>query len=157
MKQFDYYIFIDFSVNLIGYMIIENKKLFSLVPLISKFAHYKNLKHKKHYIKSIKERIRKGNILDFFIKHKIKEMRQNMEIYMDIFEFIKNHRNCIIFISVDDHEYSNFKKFVGIVDENRTVVKPESKLIKNSPEYRVSLVLDTLLNIERLKKQNGKS
>ena len=151
MKKFDYYIFIDYSVNIIGYVIIDERKLFELVPLISKFSHYKDLKNKNTYIHSIKKIISKNNILDFFVKHKIKEIRQNMEIYMDVFDFIKKHDNCIIFISVDDHEYSNFKKFVKIVDGTKTVIKPESKLVKNTPEYRASLVLDTLLNIERLK------
>lgn len=152
MKEFDYYIFIDYSVNLIGYTIIEKNKLFDLVPKISKFAHYKNLKNKSSYIHSIKEIIRKNNILDFFIKYKIKEMRQNIEIYLDVFDFLKGHSNCIIFISIDDHEYLNFEKFVKVIDGTKTIVKPESKLIKNTPEYRASLVLDTLLNIERLKR-----
>ncbi len=151
MKEFDYYIFIDYSVNVIGYVIIDEKKLFELVPLISKFSHYKSLKNKNAYIHSIKKIIEKNNILDYFIKHKIKEMRQNMEIYMDVFDFIKKNNNCIIFISIDDHQYSNFRKFVKIVDGTKTVIRPESKLVKNTPEYRASLVLDTLLNIERLK------
>jgi len=154
MKEFDYYIFIDYSVNLIGYSIIERKKLFDLVPNISKFSHYKDLKNKTHYIHSINDIIRKKGILDFFIKTKIREIRHNMEIYLDVLDFIKKHFNCIIFISVDDHEYSNFEKFVKVVDGNKTIVKPESKLVKNTPEYRASLVLDTLLNIERLRRQN---
>ncbi|MDO8517565.1 MAG: hypothetical protein Q7S33_05565 [Nanoarchaeota archaeon] len=156
MKEFDYYIFIDYSVNLVGYTIIEKKKLFDLVPRISKFAHYKELKNKSSYIHSIKEIIKKNDILNFFLKHKIREMRQNMDLYLEVFDFIKKHTNCIIFISIDDHEYPNFEKFVKIVDGNKTIVKPESKLIKNTPEYRASLVLDTLLNIERLKRQNEK-
>ena len=98
MKKFDYYIFIDYSVNIIGYVIIDERKLFELVPLISKFSHYKDLKNKNTYIHSIKKIISKNNILDFFLKHKIKEIRQNMEIYMDVFDFIKKHDNCIIFI-----------------------------------------------------------
>ena len=151
MKQFDYYIFIDYSVNVVGYIILENKKLFELIPLISKFAHYKNLKHKNTYIHSVKKIIKKNNILSFFEGYKIREMRQNIEIYMGVFDFIKKHDNCIIFVSIDDNEYSNFRKFVKIVDGSKTVLKPESKLIKNTPEYRASLVLDTLLNIERLK------
>ncbi len=151
MKQFDYYIFIDYSVNVIGYIILENKKLFELIPLISKFAHYKNLKHKNTYIHSIKKIIEKNNVLSFFEGYKIREMRQNIEIYMNVFDFIKKHDNCIIFVSIDDNEYSNFRKFVNIVDGSKTVIKIESKLIKNTPEYRASLVLDTLLNIERLK------
>jgi len=33
MKEFDYYIFIDYSENLIGYSIIENKKLKNLLNI----------------------------------------------------------------------------------------------------------------------------
>lgn len=151
MREFDYYIFIDYSVNLIGYSIIENKKLKELLPKISKFAHYKDLNQKCSYLHSIKKVIEKEKVFDFFVKHKIREMRQNMEIYLDVFDFLKNHLNCIIFVSVDNHEYPNFEKFVKIIDGNKTVVKPESKLVKGTPEYRASLVLDTALNIERLK------
>lgn len=150
MREFDYYIFIDYSINLIGYIMIENKKLKELLPKISKFAHYKELKQKHFYLHSIKKIIEKEKVFAFFVKHKIREMRQNMEIYLDVFEFLKNHSNCIVFISVDNHEYPNFEKFVKIVDRNKTVVKPESKLVRGTPEYRASLVLDTALNIERL-------
>lgn len=153
MKEFDYYIFIDYSVNLIGYSIIENNKLKDLLPKISKFAHFRDLNQKCSYLHAIKKIIDKENVFSFFVKHKIREKRQNMEIYLDVLSFLKNHSNCIIFVSVDDHEYSNFKKMVEIVDKNKTVVKPESKLIKGTPEYRASLVLDTALNIERLKNE----
>jgi hypothetical protein len=156
MKEFDYYIFIDYSENLIGYLIIENKKLKELIPGISKFSHYKELRCKSLYIQSIKAVIEKNKILTFFIKHKIKKMKNNIDIYLEVFDFIKKHTNCIIFVSIDDHEYSNFEKFVKIIDVNKTIVKPESKLVRNTPEYRVSLVLDTLLNIERIKRQNEK-
>ena len=156
MKEFDYYIFIDYSVNIIGYSIIERRKLLELIPKISKFSHYKELKHKSSYIHSIKAIIEKNKVKDFFIKHKFKAMRQNMDIYLEVFDFIKKHQNCIIFVSIDDHEYPNFEKFVKIVDGSKTIVKPESKLIKNTPEYRASLVLDTLLNIERLNNENKK-
>jgi len=152
MKEFDYYIFIDYSENLIGYSIIENNKLKELLPKISKFAHYKELKHKQAYIHSIKKIIEKNKIIDFFLKHKIREMRQNLEIYSEVLEFLKKHDNCIIFISIDNHEYSNFQKLVKVIDRERTVVKRESELIIGTPEYQASLVLDTLLNIERLKK-----
>ncbi len=152
MKEFDYYIYIDYSENLIGYNIIENKKLKEILPKISRFAHYKRLKHKRAYIHAIKKIIEKNNIPFYFAKHKIREMRQNMEIYIDVLEFLKKHDKCIIFISIDNHEYPNFRKMVKISDGEKTVVKKESELIKGTPEYQVSLVLDTLLNIERLKK-----
>ena len=77
-----------------------------------------------------------------------------MEIYLDVLAFLKQHNNCIIFISVDNHEYSNFKKFVKIIDGEKTVVKQESQLLKGTPEYQASLVLDTLLNLERLRRKN---
>ncbi len=153
-KEFDYYIFLDYSVDLIGYSILEKKKLFELIPKISKFAHYREVKNKPSYVHAIKGIIEKNKITSFFLKHRIKEMRNNMDIYIDIYSFIKTHPNCIIFASVDDHEYSNFYKFIKKTDGKNITVKPESKLIKNSPEYRVSLVLDSLLNIERLKRIN---
>ena len=151
-KEFDYYIFIDYSENLIGYDIINHENLLKLIPKISKFVHYKNLRHKRSYIKSIKSRIEKEKVLSYFLKFKIRELYNNTEIYTDVLGFIKEHKNCIIFISVDNRQYKAFNKLVGFVDGKKVVVKKESELIKGTPEYRASLVLDTLLNIERLKK-----
>ena len=82
-------------------------------------------------------------------------MRLNMSIYLDVLDFLKKHDNCIIFISIDNHEYPNFKKLVNVADGEKTVVKKESQLLIGTPEYQASLVLDTILNIERLKKQNA--
>ncbi len=155
MKEFDYYIFIDYSKNLIGYSIIENKKLKELLPKVSKFAHYNELKHKSSYLHSIKKIINKNKVFEFFTRFKIREMRQNIEIYSDVLAFLKQHDNCVIFVSVDNHEYPNFKKLVKITDGNKTVVKRESELKKGTPEYQISLVLDTILNIERLKKNEN--
>ncbi len=150
MKEFDYYIFIDFSENLIGYSIIENEKLKELLPKISKFAHYKNLRYKKLYLKSIKNRIEKEKVLSYFLKYKIRELYKNADIYTDVLEFIKKHDNCIIFISIDNRQYKAFSKLIDFVDGKKIVVKKESEIIKGTPEYKASLVLDTLLNIERL-------
>jgi len=151
--EFDYYIFIDYSTNLIGYDIIERKKLKDLLPRISKFAHYRELKYKRQYVKSIKKIIKKEKIINFLLKIKIKELRKNLEIYSDILNFIRNHEKCIIFISVDDHEYNNFKKLVKVVNGEETKIVQESKLKKGTLEYNLSLIIDTLLNIERLKIQ----
>ncbi|MBS3094650.1 hypothetical protein J4474_03220 [Candidatus Pacearchaeota archaeon] len=151
-KQFDYYIFIDFSENLIGYNIIHKEKMFELLPKISKFAHYKTLRNKRAYIKSIRKIIDKKKIISYFVKHKIRQMRNNLEIYMDVFDFIKKNRDCIIFVSVDNSQYITFKKNVKIFDGENIVIKKESELVKGTPEYRASLVLDTLLNVERLKR-----
>jgi replicative superfamily II helicase len=151
-KKFDYYIFIDFSENLIGYNIINSEKMLELLPKISKIAHYKNLRHKKEYLNSVKRRIETNKILSYFVKYKIRELYRNADIYTDVLDFIKRHENCIIFISIDNRQFKAFRKLVGYVDGEKVVVKRESELIKGTPEYQTSLVLDTLLNIERNKR-----
>ena len=65
--------------------------------------------------------------------------------------FIKKNDNCIIFISIDNRQYKAFNKLVGFVDGKKVIVKKESELVKGTPEYQTSLVLDNLLNIERNK------
>lgn len=151
VKQFDHYIYIDYSENILGYMIVEKDKIAEFLPKISKFAHYKDLKHKREYIHSIKRVIEDNQILSYLLKHKIKGVVSTPEIYSDILEFLKGHKNCLIFISVDNKQYSNFEKLVKIIDGINTKVVRESELKKDTFEYRMSLVLDTLLNIERLK------
>ena len=151
MKQFDYYIFIDFSESLIGYTIIENTKLKELLPKIYRFKHYRSAGNRKLYLKNIKKTFKRDNIKSYFIKLKIKDMHKNMDIYLDVLEFLKKHENCIIFISIDNAQYPAFRKMINIVDGENVVVKQESELLKGTPEYKVCLVLDNLLNIERLK------
>ena len=153
MKEFDYYIFIDYSECLLGYMIVEKEKLKELLPKINKFSHFKRIKNKSAYIHSIKKLIETRNIISDIFKLKIREIRQNLEIYSDVLNFIKNHETCIIFVSIDNHELPNFIKLVNIADGERTRVVEESQLKERSNEYRLSLVLDTLLNIERLKNE----
>jgi hypothetical protein len=150
-KEFDYYIFIDYSENFVGYSIIEKSKLKEIVPKISRFRHYRESRNKCLYLKNIKNTVKRENLFSYFFKIKIKETRHNLEIYSDVLNFLKNHNNCLVFVSVDNHEYSNFVKLVTIIDGDKTEVKKESELKKDSPEYKVSLVLDNLLNIERLK------
>ena len=150
-KEFDYYVFIDYSENLLGYMIIERSRIVEFVFKISKFAHYKELKHKLSYIHSIKKIIGKNKVLSYVFKTKIRRVTETPEIYSDILQFLKEYDNCLIFISVDNKQYSNFEKLVKIIDGTNTKVVRESELKKNSKEYKMSLVLDTLLNIERLK------
>ena len=151
MKQFDYYIYIDYSENLIGYAIINNNKLKELLPKILRFRHYRKAKNRKLYLKNINKFIKRQNIKSYFLKMKMRETKNNLAIYSDILEFLKIHRNCAIMISVDNSEYNNFKKLVAIVDKVNTVVRQESDLIESTPEYKINLVLDNLLNIERLK------
>lgn len=150
-KEFNYYIFIDYSENYLGYLIIENEKIKEFLPKISKFAHYRELKHKKSYLNSIKKVVDKNNVCSNFCRMKIRKTEATPEIYSDILEFLNKHNSCLIFISVDNKQFINFKKLVNIIDgENIKVIK-ESELKKHTPEYKISLVLDTLLNLARLK------
>ena len=151
MKEFDYYIFVDYSESLIGYTILENKNLKELLQKISKFRHYKDVKNRKLYLKNVNKTIKKEKIKSYFLKFGIKRMYKNTEVYADVLYFLKKHDNCIIFVSVDNRQYKAFNTLVGFVDGKRIVVKKESELVKGTPEYQVSLVLDNLLNIERLK------
>ena len=91
MKEFDYYIFIDYSENLIGYNIIENKKLKELLPKISKFTHYRKLRHKNAYIHSIKKIIEKEKIISYFTRNKIRGIRHNLDIFIEVINFLKEH------------------------------------------------------------------
>lgn len=155
MREFDYYIFIDYSEDLIGYLILENKVISELLPKITKFVHYHDLRKKSQYIHSIKKVISKYELVKSFLKLKIKKLQATPEIYADLAEFLKKSHNCGIFISIDDKQYSNFERFIEIVDGKDNRIIKESQLKKGSKEYRLSLILDTLLNIERLKQQNG--
>ena len=151
-KEFDYYIFIDFSESLIGYNIIEKDKVKELLSKISKFKHYKDVRNKKIYLKNIKKTINRQNIKSCFLRFGIKKMYKNADVYADVLEFISKHNNCIIFISVDNRQFKAFNKLVGFVNGKRVFVKKESELARGTPEYQMSLVLDNLLNIKRLKK-----
>ena len=152
MREFDYYIFIDYSENLIGYSIIESNKLKELLPKISRFRHYRAAGDKQLYLKNIKKTFKRENIKSYFLKLKIKVMSRNMDIFLDVLEFLKMHENCVIFVSIDNRQYPAFRKMVNIVDGENTIIKQESELIVGTPEYQASLVLDSLLNIERLNK-----
>jgi len=150
-KEFDYYIFIDYSENYLGYLIIERERIKEFMPKISKFAHYRKLKHKRAYLISIKKIIDKNEIRSYLCGLKIKKTEATPEIYSNILEFLKKHDNCLIFICVDNKQFINFKKLVKIIDGKNIKVIKESELKKDTFEYRISLVLDTLLNLARLK------
>jgi len=151
-KEFDYYIFIDYSENLIGYNIIEKDKIKDLLPKIVRFRHYRGSKGRKIYLNHIKNTIIRDRIESYFEKIKIIKLKDNMDLFIEVFEFVKRNENCIIFISVDDYQYEKFRKLVRIIDGEKTRVVKESHLKKGSEEYQLSLVIDNLLNIERIKR-----
>ena len=139
-----------------GYNIIEKNKIKELLSKISRFRHYKNIRNKKIYLKNIKKTIKKTikreNVPSYFLKFKIREMYQNMDIYSDVLEFINEHCNCLILVSVDNRQYDSFNRIVGFIKRKGVIIKKESELIKGTPEYLLSIVLDNILNIERSKK-----
>ena len=134
-----------------GYLIIEKGRIREFIPKISKFTHYRELKHKKAYLNSIRKIIDKNKISSYLYKLKIRKTEATPEIYSDILDFLKKHDNCLIFICIDNKQFKNFDKIVHIIDGKNTKVVRESELKKHTSEYRISLVLDTLLNLRRLK------
>lgn len=150
MKDIDYYIYLDYSERLVGYTIISKEKSNILLPKISKFHHYKDIKYKKAYISSIKKVIITKNILEDLFKHKIKELRENLYIFTEVIEFIKVNNNCAIFASIDDNQYRAFVRLLNLIpNNNHTIVRKESNLKRGSSEYKLSLIIDTLLNLKR--------
>jgi len=152
-REYDYYIFFDYSENLVGYIIVKQKKISELLPKISKFEHYKGRRHRKIYLKHISNTIKREKIESYFERIRIRKSAKNIDLFIEILEFIKRHENCIIFLSVDDFQFKKLKKLIFLVDGRDTDIKKESELKKGTPEYQASLVIDNLLNIER-RKQN---
>lgn len=153
MEKFHYYVFLDYSENLVGYIIIENNQVEKIIPLISKLKHYTNLKYKKQYLKSIKKVISKNNLDKYLLKTKIIECRYNLDLFTDLISLIKNNPRKRIFLSIDDKQFRGFKRLIGIFDGNKVKLVKEGKLKKGSPEYKMSLIIDTKLNIERNKRK----
>ena len=152
MKEFDYYIFIDYSENLIGYNIIHKKEIKELLLKTSKFRHYRQARNKSLYIKNIRNTFNREEIQRHFVEGKIRNIKDNIGIFIEVGEFIKKNSNCIIFLSVDDKQFSAFEKFVKIITVENIKVLKESQLKEKTIEYSLSLILDNWLNIERLKK-----
>ena len=150
-KEYDYYIFIDYLENLIGYSIIKQKEIEKLLPKISKFHHYRDHRNKKIYIKHINDTIKRECIKDFFEKIRIVEAEKNLDLFTEVLEFVKRHNNCIIFLCIDDYQFKKFRRLLHLIDGEHTDIRKESQLKKGTPEYRVSLIIDNLLNIERRK------
>ena len=148
-EEFDYYVFMDYSENLIGYIIINKDKINELLPRISKLKHYKGLKHKIQYLNSMKIMFDKNKIFDLISKYKTSELRQNIELCSEVFEFCSKNPNSKFFISVDDRQYKGFMKIASIIDGKRFKIIKEGKLKVNSAEYQMSLIIDTLLNLKR--------
>lgn len=151
--EFDYYIYMDYSDNLTGYVIIEKSKIKEILSKIIKLDHYRNVKHKREYLRAIKTRFKKEKIIEFLYKWKIREMRQNLEIFADIINFLKNNDNCIIFLSIDNTQYDSFLRILNVIpDDKNILILKENQLIKRTIEHRLSLIIDNILNLERVKR-----
>ena len=85
-RNFDYYIYVDYSENLIGYIIIERNKIEELIPKISRFRHYRQSKNRKIYLKHINDTIKKEKIYSSLLEFKIKEMHESIEVYANVLD-----------------------------------------------------------------------
>ena len=150
---FNYYIFVDYSDDLVGYNIIEKNKISRLLEKISKLGHYKEERHKGTYIIKIKKIIKKNEIISLLYKQKIRHLRDNLSIFLEVLEFVKAHDNCAIFLSVDNNQFDAFYKLMALVPHKQHVmITQESKLKKGSVEHKLSLIIDNMLVIERMSK-----
>ena len=149
---FEYHIYLDYSERLVGYTIVQREKIQDLLPLITKLHHYKDIKYKKAYIQSVKKVIEKNRIADYLLKFQIKELKDNLSMFVEILDFVKKREGSKIFISIDDNQLIAFSRLLGMMHLNVAAVK-ESGLKKGSVEYKLSLIIDTMLNIERVSKK----
>lgn len=150
-REFDYYLFIDYSENLIGYLFLGKNELKKCLLASSRFKHYREIKNRKTYLKHIKPLFYSGEILSCFLKKKIRNIIDTPEIFSDITKFLVDNCGKNIFISIDDRQYKNFEKFVKIFDKKSIFVIKEGKLKRDGIEYKINLILDTWLNLERTK------
>lgn len=88
--NFEYYIFIDYSEDFLGYLIISQKKISEALKNTLKFAHYRHVKNKRAYLKSIRDRTNNQNLRQYFIT-KVRKTSENFEIYNDILAFLKEN------------------------------------------------------------------
>jgi hypothetical protein len=155
--EFDYYIYIDYSENLIGYIIIEKKNVREILSKISKLHHYKDIKHKREYFHSIKKRFERDRLISYLYQYRIDSLWYNADIFTEIIKFIEEHSNFNIFISIDDFQFDNFLKLFKIINDSKNIfLLKESKLKRHSNEEKISLIIDNLLNIHRKKKHEKK-
>lgn len=149
----DYYIYLDYSETLVGYIIIQKENVEEILPKISKLHHYKDIKNKKSYIQSIKKIFDKNKIEQYLLKCKIKGLKDNLSMFVEILDFVKNHDNCKIFASIDNNQFIAFTRLLEMIShKEHIIVVKESDLKKGSAEYKLSLIIDSKLNIERLSK-----
>lgn len=151
--RIDYYIFIDYSYKLIGYNIIERKNVDLLLEKTSKFEHYKKVRHIGTYLIKIKKIVKKDEIISLLNKQRIKNLKDNISVFVEVIEFVKEHDNCAIFLSVDNNQYNAFVRLMALVPHKEHVILvKESDLKKDSVEYKLSLIIDNMLIIEKMSK-----
>lgn len=149
----DYYIYIDYSEDLIGYNIIKRENVELLLKKISKFEHYKKVRHIGTYLIKIKKILKKDEILDLLYTQKIRHMNDNISIFVEVIEFVKKHDNCAIFLSVDNNQFNAFTNLMKLIPrKEHLIIVKESDLKKGSIEYKLSLVIDNMLVIKRMSK-----
>ena len=151
MREFDYYIFIDYSEDYLGYLIIDKEKVNEILPKISKFKHYRKARNRKLYLNNASKTLRRENIYASFLKFDLCKNNEKLKVYTEVLDFVIKFSNWNIFISIDDHEYSNFTQIFNPINSAKIILKKESELREKTCKYQMNLVLDTILNLKRLK------
>ena len=76
----DYYIYLDYSERLVGYIIVQKEQIQNILSRTSKLHHYKDIKNKKGYIQSVKKIFDNNQIEQYLLKCRIKELKDNLSI-----------------------------------------------------------------------------
>ncbi len=155
MKEFDFYIYIDYSEKLMGYLIIECKNKDVLLKKINGLKHFKDMRNKEQYLHKVKNIFKKNSIESLLYKSKIVYTRDTIIILEEVIFFIKKNRDFNIFISIDDKHHDSFVRLFKEFDNFDFIIIKESKLKIGTEEYQLSLIIDNLLNIERRKNDNN--
>ena len=154
-RDFDYYIYVDYSDYLIGYNIIEKDKITLIMPKIAKFRHYKEERHQRIYLLKIRREIKVSDLGSLILKQKIMHMKDNLLLFADVIEFVKKNDNCLIFLSVDNNQFNAFSRLLDIIPHKEHIIAVrESDIRRKSMEHQLSLIIDTMLNIERVRKMS---
>jgi hypothetical protein len=153
IRDFNYHVFVDYSLDHIGYIIVESKNLKGIMKLTRKLHHYSEIKHKDKYIKDILKNVKWKNIDSLIMRKNFVKLETDLKVIDEILGFIKENQGEIIFISISDHYYYSFMKLVELLEGNHNfLIVKKSDIKKDSFEYRLSLLLETELNLKRRKK-----
>lgn len=152
-RRFNYHIFIDVSSEMAGYMIVESKKFEEILLLTAKLHPYSKIKRKEKYLESVSKNVRWRKVKTLIEDLVIEKREMQVGLFKDIATLLQENKDNLYFISVSDRIYFDVSKLLELVEKKNYLIVKSSDLKKDSEEFKVSLILETLLNLKRRKKK----